>query len=191
MLSVLRKSKRNQYIRRLLLSLLVFLVATAQSVPWLPLVFGAAALPLLPLVVCIAVLEQEVPAILFGALAGLCWDAASPDPRGWHALYLTVVAFVCAALMRYILNRNIWTVTLLSSAAAFVYLLLRWLLDAFSGGTGLEPSSAVVFYLPRFAYTMVLLAPCYALVRGIVRKTARKRIDARISETGGIGQIRS
>lgn len=185
----MHKTKRNKYLRRLTLGLLVFITAMAQNVPWLPAIFGARGLPLIPLAVAIAVLEQEVPAILFGTMAGLCWDFSGESLRGWHAIFLTAVAFLCAALMRYVLNRNALTVTLLSLAATALYLAARWAYDALFIAPELAASSALLFYLPRLAYTMALLPACYLLVRSVVRKTSRKQVGERIGEVE-LGRIR-
>ncbi|MDR3313374.1 MAG: rod shape-determining protein MreD [Oscillospiraceae bacterium] len=183
--------KRNRYLRRLLLGLLVLFAAMAQNVPWLPAFFGVRALLLLPLVVSIAVLEQEVPAICFGALAGLLWDVSAQDPRGWHALFLTVIAFICAMLMRYLFNCNLLTVGLLGFAAAALYLFARWALDSLVPGVGLDFEALLRFYLPRLVYTMALLPLCYWLVRAVVRKTSRRQVGEHIKEEGNIGQIRA
>ena len=164
--------KRKKYLRRILLTFLVLLTAMAQNVPWLPGLLGARALPLLPLVVVIAVLDQEIPAILFGAFAGLLWDIAVPG-LPWNALYLTAAAFACAMLMRYVLNHNWLTVSLLSLLTAAGHFLLRWFLDT----RGLDRAAWALarYTLPSLAYTLALAPLCYALVRLIVRRTSRRQ----------------
>jgi len=163
--------KNKKYLRRALLGVLVFLTAMAQNVPLLPGIYGVRALPLLPLIVAIAVLDQALPGVLFGAFAGLLWDISSPAAVP-HALVLTCVAFICAMLMRYVLVRNKLTVSLLMLLFTAVYLLMRW-------GTDYAPlpggSFALLRYsLPGLAYTMLLAVPVYLLTRGIVRRTSRR-----------------
>jgi rod shape-determining protein MreD len=164
--------QRNQYLRRVLLSILVFLVAMAQNVPWLPAIFGVRPLPLVPLVVCIAVLDQEIPAIAFGVFAGLLWDYVTPG-FPWHAIYLCTVAFACAVLTRYIINRNRLTIALLILFASLGYILLRWLVDfAFA------PSAVPVLFrhsLPSLAYTLLLAPLCYFSTNRVVQRTSRKQ----------------
>ena len=164
--------KRKKYLRRILLAFLVLLTAMAQNVPWLPGLWGARALPLLPLAVAIAVLDQEDPAILFAALAGLLWDICVPG-FPWNAIYLTAAAFACAMLMRYVLNHNWLTVSLLSLLTAAGHLLLRWFLDT----RGLDGALHALLRhtLPNLAYTLALAPLCYALVRLIVRQTSRRQ----------------
>ena len=180
----LATQNRKKYIRRALLAGLVFLVAMAQNVPWLPGIFGVLPLPLIPLVVCIAVLDQEVPGILFGTFAGILWDFSS-EGFAWHAMYLTFAAFVCAMLMRYIINRNRLTITLLMLFFTFGYVTLHWLFDQllpyfrhaelpFNSYDG-ALFTYLRYCLPSGAYTMLLAPVCYGLSYWIVKRTSRKQ----------------
>jgi len=163
--------KNKKHLRRVLLGALVFLTAMAQNVPWLKGIYGVRAVPLLPLVIAIAVLDQALPGVIFGAIAGLLWDVVSPAAVP-HSLYLTCAAFTCAMLMRYVLIRNKLTVSLLMLLFTAVYLFLRWGTDY-----ALLPGGAFAllrYSLPNLAYTMLLAAPVYLLTRGIVRYTSRR-----------------
>ena len=163
--------RNKKHLRRALLGALVFLTAMAQNVPLLPGIYGVRPLPLLPLVIAIAVLDQALPGVIFGAAAGLLWDIGSPAAIP-HALYLTCAAFACAMLMRYVLIRNKLTVGLLMFLFTAGYLFMRWGADY----AGLpDGASALLRYsLPSLAYTMLLAAPIYLLTRGIVRRTSRR-----------------
>jgi rod shape-determining protein MreD len=164
--------KRIKYLRRILLGLLVFLAAMAQNVPWLPVVFGVHALPLLPITISIAVLDQSAPAILIGAFAGLLLDYNGAG-LGFHAVTLTGIAFTTAMLMRYFLNRNWRTISLLMFCTALGDAALRWLSDAFG-----RPDALWFLLhrtLPSLAYTLLISPVCYLLVYFIVRKTSRKQ----------------
>jgi len=163
--------QNKKYLRRVLLGVLVFLTAAAQNVPWLPGIYGVRALPLLPLVVAVAVLDQALPGVLFGAFAGLLWDVAGPSAMP-HAVVLACAAFICAMLMRYVLIRNKLTVGLLMFLFTAGYLALRWAMDY----SGLEGGAwALLRYsLPALGYTMLTAAPVYLLAQGIVRRTSRK-----------------
>ena len=167
-------NKKN--IRRLLLGALVFLTAMAQNVPWLPGIYGVRALPLLPLVVAVAVLDQALPGVLYGAFAGLLWDIAGPTAMP-HAVYLACAAFICAMLMRYVLVRNALTVGLLMLLFAAGYLALRWWLDyhllpgePLPGGV----YALLRYSLPSLGYTMLTAAPMYMLTNAVVKRTSRR-----------------
>jgi len=163
--------QNKKHLRRVLLGALVFLTAMAQNVPWLPGIYGVRGLPLLPLVIAIAVLDQTVPGVLFGAFAGLLWDLAAPAAIP-HALYLTCAAFACAMLMRYVLIRNPLTVGLLMLLFSSAFLALRWVVDyaALPGGA----YALLRYSLPSLGYTMLLAIPAYLAVQSIVRRTSRR-----------------
>ena len=180
----LSSSKQKQYIRRALLALLVLFVAMVQNVPWLVPIFGVSALPLIPLVVAIAVYDQGVPAVVLGAVAGAVWDVASPA-HGLHAAYLAAIAFACSMLLRYIFNRNVLSMGLLSLLSTALYLLVRWFGDYAmlnsQSETGRVLSSAEIawpllrYSLPSLVYTMLLAPLCFWAVKTIVKKTSRRQ----------------
>ncbi|MDR1464039.1 MAG: rod shape-determining protein MreD [Oscillospiraceae bacterium] len=171
----LDKAKKRRALRWAVFALMILLTALAQSVPLLPDLWGVRALPLLPLVICAAVQEREIPSVLFGALGGLLWDVTA-SPRGFHALYLTAAAFVCAMLMRYLLNRNLLTVALLSAAATALYLLGRWLFGTLAAGLDRPFYLLLRYDLPALGYTLLFLPLQYAILHAAARRTARKRV---------------
>ena len=188
----LATQKRKKYVRRALLGALLFLTALAQNVPWLPGVFGSRALPLIPLAVCIAVLDQDTAGILFGAAAGILWDFTCAG-FAWHGIYLTFIAFSSAMLMRYLFNRNARTIALLIFFSTLAYLLLRWLFDQVLPHFNhirapFDPYEDYLFTfarysLPSLAYTMALAPLCYYLTHLIIKRTSRKQ--RRVKDRGG------
>jgi len=146
-------------------------------VPWLPAVYGARALPLLPVVAAIAIYDQPVSAIFYGAFAGVLCDLAIAS-RGFHAIYFTCAAFACAMLLRYFLNRNVFSIALLSFGITVLYLLLRWFAD-FAALPNLSSAERTLPLLteslPNLVYTMILVPLCVTLVRVIIKRTSRRQ----------------
>ena len=168
---------KNKYLRRALLGLLVFITAIAQNVPWLPVVFGARAFPLLPLIAAIAFYDQPTAAVIYGAFAGVLWDVMSPV-GGYHGIYLTIVAFACAMSIRYFFNRNFVTIAIMSLSTAVLYLLVHW----FIAYATLELPASELLYplwryaLPNLGYTMLLVPLMFTLVSAAVKRTSRRNI---------------
>ncbi len=153
------------------MGVLVFFVAVIQNVPWLPAIFGVRALPLIPLVIAIAVLDQASPSIFFAAFAGLMWDISSPSAIP-QSIFLVITAFTCAMLMRYILIRNRLTVSLLMFIFTALYLLQRWATDYIGlSGAGY---ALLRYFLPSLGYTLALAPLVYYVTLSIVRRTSRK-----------------
>ncbi|MCL2445716.1 MAG: hypothetical protein FWD06_02985 [Oscillospiraceae bacterium] len=169
--------KRNRILRRIALSALMLLTAMAQFVPWLPVVYGARAFPLLMLVAAIAYYDQAASAVLYGALAGILWDIAAPYGT-YHAVFLAVAAFLCAMGVRYFFNRNKVSKVLIPIAMTAAYIFLRWTLDtlALPGITFAQNMPMLLREsLPSLGYTLLLAPLMFTLVSLIVRRTSRRK----------------
>jgi|GEM_PF-1640664 len=169
--------KRNRILRRTALGALVLLTAMAQFVPWLPVVYGARALPLLVLVAAIAYYDRAVAAIVTAAFAGVLWDIAAPHGT-YHAIYLAIAAFLCAMGVRYFFNRNKVTKVLIPIAVTAVYVFLRWFVDTLIlPGMSFAQTTPLLLRetLPSLGYTLLLAPLMFTLVSVIVRRTSRRR----------------
>jgi len=169
--------KRNRLLRRTMLSALVLLTAMAQFVPWLPVIYGARAFPLLMLIAAIAYYDQAVAAVLYGALAGILWDINAPYGT-YHAIFLAIAAFLCAMGVRYFFNRNKVTKVLIPVAVATAYVFLRWFLNtlAMPNITFTQTTPLILREtLPSLGYTLLLAPLMFTLVSLIVRRTSRRQ----------------
>jgi len=168
---------KQKYLRRILLGILVFLTAMAQNASWLPVLYGARAFALIPLVAAIAFYDHPVAAVLYGALAGVLWDAMSPA-GGFHGIYLALVAFLCAVCMRYFLNRNFVTIAILSLSTIALYLVVRWFIT-YAALPGLDAAQILYplwrYALPDLGYTMLFTPLMFTLVHAIVQRTSKKQ----------------
>lgn len=168
-------SSRNIYIRRALLVLLVFLTALFQHSGLVPELFGAPAMLLIPLTVCVAMFERSIPGMCFGVLAGILWDFASPGGDGFFSVMLTAVGFICGALVTFIFRNNIRAALILSLGALTVCNTAYWLM--FILRKGYEGAGAVLFsrYLPSVLYSLIFVFVFYGAVSFIFKATAEKR----------------
>ncbi|MCL2195505.1 MAG: rod shape-determining protein MreD [Oscillospiraceae bacterium] len=169
--------KRNRILRRTALGALVLITAMAQFVPWLPVVYGARAFPLLVLVAAIAYYDQAASAVVYGALVGALWDIASP--RGtYHAIFLAIAAFFCAMGVRYFFNRNKVSKVLIPVALTAVYVFLRWALDTLARPDITFAQNTTMLLretLPSLGYTLLFAPLMFTLVSLIVRRTSRRQ----------------
>jgi len=169
--------KRNRILRRIALSALMLLTAMAQFVPWLPVVYGARAFPLLVLVAAIACYDQPASAVIYGALAGVLWDIAAPQ-GSYHAFFLAIAAFVSAMGVRYLFNRNQVTKALVPISITVAYVFLRWTLDTLAmPGIGFAQNTTMLLRetLPSLGYTLLLAPLLFTFVSLIVRRTSRRQ----------------
>lgn len=167
-------SSRNIYIRRALTALLVFLTALFQHSGFIPPLFGAHAMLLVPLTVCIAMYERSIPGMWFGVLSGLLWDFATPGGDGFFSVMLTAVGFISGALVTFIFRNNIRAALILSFGALTVCNLSYWFVFIFH--KGYEGAFDVLFsrYLPSVLYSMVFVFVYYYIVNAIFKAAEEK-----------------
>lgn len=100
----------NKLIRYLAYVLELLVLFMLQETPGLlPSIFGARPVLLFPAVVAIAMLEPEVPALLFGVVGGLFCDFGLSGMLGFHALVLGVLCFFISLVIRTYLQNNMAT----------------------------------------------------------------------------------
>lgn len=167
-------SSRNIYIRRTLTAVLVFLTALFQHSGFIPELFGAPAMVLIPLTVCIAMFERSIPGMCFGVLAGLLWDFAISGGDGFFSVMLTAVGFVTGALVTFVFRNNIRAALLLSFGALTVCNVFHWLM--FIVRKGYEGGFELLFsrYIPSVFYSLIFVFIYYFIVSLIFKATSEK-----------------
>ncbi len=167
-------SSRNIYIRRALTAVLVFITALFQHSGFIPELFGAPAMLLIPLTVSIAMFERSIPGMCFGVLAGLLWDFALSGGDGFFSVMLTAVGFITGALVTFIFRNNIRAALLLSFGALSLCNVLHWLM--FILRKGYEGGFELLFsrYIPSVFYSLIFVFVYYYIVSLIFKVTAEK-----------------
>ncbi len=167
-------SSRNIYIRRALTVLLVFVTALFQHSGFIPELFGAPAMLLVPLTVCIAMFERSIPGMCFGVLAGVLWDFALSGGDGFFSVLLTAVGFISGALVTFIFRNNIRAALLLSFVSLCFCSVSHWLM--FIIRKGYEGGFDLLFsrYIPSVFYSLIFVFVYYCIVSLIFRATAEK-----------------
>lgn len=168
-------SSRNIYIRRVLTALLVFVTALFQHSGFIPELFGAPAMLLVPLTVCIAMFERSIPGMCFGVLAGLLWDFAASGGDGFFSVMLTAVGFFSGALVTFIFRNNIRAALILSFGALTVCNASHWIM--FIVRKGYEGGADLLFsrYLPSVLYSLIFVFVYYYMVSLVFRATSENR----------------
>ncbi len=157
----------NRLIRYLAYTLELLVLFMLQETPGLlPEIYGARPVLVMPAAVTIAMLEEEVPAMAFGILAGLFCDFGYSGVLGFHALVLGVLCFIVSLMVQAYMQVNmvtafltgIWTLALTISAQWLFFYYFR-----FS-----EPNYAFLHhYLPKYLYTLLFVPLIHLLNRGL------------------------
>ena len=157
----------NKLIRYLAYVLELLVLFMLQETPGLlPSIFGARPVLLFPAVVAIAMLEPEVPALLFGVVGGLFCDFGLSAMLGFHALVLGVLCFFISLVIRTYLQNNMATAILTGGWSIGLVVLAQWFFLYFFQYS--YPAYALTHhYLPKYFYTLLFLPLLYLLNRGL------------------------
>lgn len=174
------KSNNMLVLRRILFTALIVVTAVLESSEnILPPVKGVNAFVLIPLVVCIALFEKSVPALLFGTFAGVMWDMYSITAEGFFSVVLSAVGFFTAIIILFYMRNNIATAVILSFVWSFLCNTLYWLNFIFFRDYTSPFYIYLRYYLPSVFYTAAFAFVFYFIVKYIFVKTTpeRKRIN--------------
>jgi len=167
----LKKENKNIYLRRLILGATILVTAMIQNTAGLfPDFFGARALLLIPATICIAMFEREVSGLFFGLFAGALWDMCSSAAWSYNAILLTIFAFACGALIKYIMRNHLVCAFLLCGISTLIYCLLSWFITYVFNGYSTAIKVLLEFYIPSAVYTIVFVPVYYFFVRFISKK---------------------
>ena len=157
----------NKLIRYLAYVLELLVLFMLQETPGLlPSIFGARPVLLFPAVVAIAMLEPEVPALLFGVVGGLFCDFGLSGMLGFNALVLGVLCFFISLVIRTYLQNNMATAILTGVWSIGLVVLAQWFFLYFFQYS--YPAYALTHhYLPKYFYTLLFLPLLYLLNRGL------------------------
>ena len=157
----------NKLIRYLAYVLELLVLFMLQETPGLlPSIFGARPVLLFPAVGAIAMLEPEVPALLFGVVGGLFCDFGLSGMLGFHALVLGVLCFFISLVIRTYLQNNMATAILTGVWSIGLVVLAQWFFLYFFQYS--YPAYALTHhYLPKYFYTLLFLPLLYLLNRGL------------------------
>ncbi len=165
------KENREEYIKRAIYILLTVFTAILQNTDGLfPKIQNVPAMLLIPLVICISVFEKPVTGMLFGLLAGFCWDFYSGVFDGFYIILLTLAGYVCSMLINRYMRNNIVTATVFSLGISLFCSLLYWLLFILIPGTVGAALLVTKIYLPSALYTVALTPLYYYFIKMIWQK---------------------
>lgn len=108
--------RKNAVFRYIAYSIELILAFVLLSTPNLiPELFGAKPALLLCIALTAAVFEHEIPAMIFGAAAGILMDLGYADSIGLFAISLTIICFLLGWIANNLVTANIWNFLLIAA----------------------------------------------------------------------------
>ena len=165
----------NRSKRRAVFVALIFISAVAAQTGFVPSLFSASPMIMVPLCVIIALYEKSIPGMVFGILCGALWDLMSATPDGFYTVLLATAGFVVGSLSSFFLRTNLLSALLLTFLVSGTCGLFHW--GLFFVIKGYDGTFSVLFshYLSSVAYTLLFGAVFYPVISYIVKHTAEKK----------------
>ena len=129
--------------------------------------FGVGILYLIPAVICISMFQGEIVSMCCGLLAGLIWDLVSAQSTCFHAVFLTVTAFLVSFIIQRRVRNFLISSLILNGAALFLHNILYWIFYVLSRKASGSFIALIKFYMPSFLITLAVSIPVYFIVRAI------------------------
>ena len=154
-----------RYIAYLIEMIVAFILLATPNL--LPELFGAKPVLLVCVALTVAVYEHEIPAMIFGALAGAMIDLGSSNAIGMFTITLTVICFIIGYAANNLIVATFLNFLLTAAVVTAILFGLYYLLEFVGAGFDPEHLYFTAHILPRAILTFVFAIPYYFLNRFI------------------------
>lgn len=161
--------------RYVLFSFEVFLCYFIQTIPGLTLeVFGGRPVILIPVALSIAMFEEEIPAIIFGAVCGLLTDFGYIGAVGCYGIVLSVMCWLISIMTGNYIRKNLLTALIIGGICIPAAIFIQFFLFYLFMGYDHAGDYFLNHYLSRIFYTFIYTFLFYYLNEFISRKMKSK-----------------
>ncbi len=151
--------------RHLAYVFILMLFYVLQSIPNFLVIYGVKPIWVIPCAIAIAMQEGEFAGGIYGALAGLLCDTAGFLLFGFNGFIVALCCIIAGLLVIYLMRNNMLTCLMFT----LVTMLLRGSIEYFFAyGMWQYENSWRIFTtntLPTVAYSIVIAAPIFVLIR--------------------------
>lgn len=130
----------------------------------------ALPLLLLPAVIVIACFLREWTGFWAGFLCGIALDTVTNGTQCFNTITLMVFGVSVGLLFRFLLNRNIKAIIIVSVLGSCLFFILKWLfLDLLTG----DPSAVTLllkYHIPSAIYTSLFAIPFFYYLKWLCKK---------------------
>lgn len=118
-------------------------------------------------VTAIGMLEEELPAALFGLAAGLLTDLFTPGQFGYNAVIMMLIGLVTSLLITHVMRSTISTDLIFSGGAMLLYVVGYWMVMLVFKGIDHSVGAFFTMFLPRAAVSFLFCPFLYIFIRRI------------------------
>ena len=135
---------------------------------------NATPAPLVSLTVCVAFFFDEWKGFIAGVITGIAMDAVASETLCFNTFIMLIIGLVCGLLVTHYLNRNIYTIGVLSVGSSLLYFGARWLILQSHSSASAAANSLLFYALPSAVYSALFIIPFYFLGL-LINKIGNKR----------------
>lgn len=158
------KNTKNYSLQTACYVVLFFLLYLLSTTELLPLKIGnASPLPLIPAVTMIAFVFGVWPGFWAGILCGIALDAVLAPASCFNTLTLLIIGGVAGYVTDRYLNKNIYTLAVLSVLSAAAYFSAKWFVLYFLASSADALEYLLFYALPSGIYSAVFILPIYGI----------------------------
>lgn len=164
----MNKAARKPFLRYIIFALIllaIWLFENTMGLYWADNNFRLYLL--VSFVTAIGMMEEELPAALFGLGAGLLMDIFTPGQVGFNAVMLMSIALLTSLCVSHFIRGTILTSLMFNGVALILYVGLYWLFMIVFKGTGSSFSVLTTMFLPRAVITFLFSPFIYMMMRKI------------------------
>ncbi len=155
-------SRTNSFFRYLAYTIELILMFILSTTPGLlPEIFGAKPVLLICVALTVAVYEREIPAMIFGMIAGILTDLGYSDSIGLFAVSLTIICFIVGYAANNLIVAKFLNFLLYSAVAVGILFMLYFLVRFVIPGVSDMWQYFTQHLISRMVQTFLFSIPLY------------------------------
>ncbi|MBQ4131256.1 MAG: rod shape-determining protein MreD [Clostridia bacterium] len=125
---------------------------------------------LLPAVIVIACFLREWTGFLAGLLCGIALDTVTNGTQCFNTITLMLFGVSIGLIFRFLLNRNIKAMIIVSILGCFLFFLLKWFFLDLLNGDSSATMLLFKYHIPSAIYTSLFAIPFFYYVRWLCKR---------------------
>lgn len=173
MIDAATKNRRNFTLALQSVALLIFAILHYSDLVSLK-IANANPIPAISLLVAVCVFSGMWRGVTMAFIYGMFMDTVASDSVCFNTLTITLVVLVCAVLITYYFNRNVFAVMVLGVISSVGYFVLKWLFLFLIPGVAGQQYYLFSYALPSAFYTAAFIVPFYYIGKFILKRREGK-----------------
>jgi len=168
MINYVEKYHHHMYYSLVLLCFFVFIL---QRIETFSLKIGTAfPVLLVPAVMVISCFLREWTGFITGLLCGIALDTVTNGTQYFNTIALMLLGGAVGLVFRFLLNRNIKAIIIVSVLGCLLFFLLKWIFLDLLTGDASAVQLLIKYHLPSALYTSIFAIPFFYFVKWLCKK---------------------